>query len=245
MPIKKENKERYPKNWKQISERIRFERANNMCEVCGCENYKPHPITGNKVILTVAHLDHQPENCQDDNLKAMCQRCHNRYDIKHRRNPKRDEEEKTYIQLSLFSDEEAGIKYSGKKNYWKTPPEIWKVLDDEFHFDFDPCPHPRPDGFNGLNVDWGKRNYVNPPFTGGVMKWVKKAIIEREKGNLSVVILPIYQNRAIVCAGDNGAEIRYAGTPRWLSLEDDEPHPGKAADRSGCLFLIFRPFNSK
>jgi hypothetical protein len=36
------------------------------------------------VVLTVAHLDHQPENCADDNLKAMCQRCHNRYDQKHR-----------------------------------------------------------------------------------------------------------------------------------------------------------------
>jgi hypothetical protein len=35
------------------------------------------------VVLTVAHLDHQPENCADDNLKAMCQRCHLRYDVPH------------------------------------------------------------------------------------------------------------------------------------------------------------------
>ena len=83
MPIKPENKARYPKNWKQISERIRFERAENKCEACGAENYKPHPITGSKVILTVAHLDHQPENCDGDNLKAMCQRCHLRYDQHH------------------------------------------------------------------------------------------------------------------------------------------------------------------
>lgn len=33
-----------------------------------------------KVVLTVAHLDHTPENCADDNLVALCQRCHNRYD---------------------------------------------------------------------------------------------------------------------------------------------------------------------
>lgn len=85
MPIRPENKRRYPKDWKKISERIRFERAGNKCEVCGAENYKPHPITGSKVILTVAHLDHQPENCGDDNLKAMCQRCHLKYDAHHHR----------------------------------------------------------------------------------------------------------------------------------------------------------------
>lgn len=83
MPISPENKARYPDNWKEISEDIRFNRAENKCEKCGAENYKPHPITGSKVILTVAHLDHQPENCDYDNLMAMCQRCHLRYDAHH------------------------------------------------------------------------------------------------------------------------------------------------------------------
>lgn len=36
-----------------------------------------------RVVLTVAHLDHQPENCTRDNLKALCQRCHLRHDAKH------------------------------------------------------------------------------------------------------------------------------------------------------------------
>ena len=85
MPIRPENKARYPKDWKDISLRIR-KRAKNRCEQtidgkrCMARNGKAHPITGSKVVLTVAHLDHQPENCGDDNLKAMCQRCHNRYD---------------------------------------------------------------------------------------------------------------------------------------------------------------------
>lgn len=83
MPIKPENKHRYPEDWKEISEYIRFVRADNKCEVCGAENYKPHPKTYSKVVLTVAHLDHMPENCDHDNLKAMCQRCHLRYDAKH------------------------------------------------------------------------------------------------------------------------------------------------------------------
>lgn len=85
MPIRPENKARYPKDWKAISQRIRFERAKNHCEECGAENYQPHPITGSKVVLTCAHLNHQPEDVSDSNLKALCQRCHNRYDARERR----------------------------------------------------------------------------------------------------------------------------------------------------------------
>jgi len=83
MPIKSENKNKYPKNWKEISIKIRTERANNKCEFCEAENYQPHPITKSKVILTVAHLDHNPENCSEENLKALCQKCHLNYDLKY------------------------------------------------------------------------------------------------------------------------------------------------------------------
>lgn len=99
MPISKENLKRYPKDWKAISKRIRFERAQGRCECegeCGISHYlgqgfprcsarhgQDHPITGSRVVLTVAHLDHQPEECEDENLKAMCQRCHLRYDAHH------------------------------------------------------------------------------------------------------------------------------------------------------------------
>jgi hypothetical protein len=38
-----------------------------------------------KVVLTVAHLDHQPPNCDPANLRALCQRCHNAYDAPMRR----------------------------------------------------------------------------------------------------------------------------------------------------------------
>ncbi len=64
------------------------------------------------------------------------------------------------------------------KHYWVTPPDLMQQLMTEFYFDYDPCPHPRPEGFDGLTVEWGQCNWVNPPFTGGVMAWVKKAIVE-------------------------------------------------------------------
>lgn len=96
MPIRPENRARYPKDWKAISLRIRNERAQGQCECsgeCGSDhgercpefNGMEHTETGSIVVLTVAHLDHTPENCSDDNLKAMCQRCHNRYDMPTRR----------------------------------------------------------------------------------------------------------------------------------------------------------------
>lgn len=76
------HKERYPDNWKEISLRIR-KRSGGRCEFCGALNYHPHPITGSKVILTVAHLDHNPQNCDPENLRALCQKCHLTYDAKH------------------------------------------------------------------------------------------------------------------------------------------------------------------
>lgn len=96
-PIKAENRNRYPANWREISKRIRFERAEGRCECegecgrgthdgrCPNEHDKPAYGTGSRVILTVAHLDHTPENCDDDNLKAMCQGCHLHYDRDHHR----------------------------------------------------------------------------------------------------------------------------------------------------------------
>jgi len=87
MPISPENKKLYPDNWYEISYRIRFGRAGGRCEHNGCMavNGMPHPITGSMVVLTVAHLDHDPSNCDDDNLEAMCQKCYLRYDQHHHR----------------------------------------------------------------------------------------------------------------------------------------------------------------
>ena len=88
MPIRPENKARYPRDWKRIADAIR-ERAGQCCEGspaypdCRAKNGEAHPVTGSKVVLTVAHLDHTPEHCDPQNLKALCQRCHLNYDAKH------------------------------------------------------------------------------------------------------------------------------------------------------------------
>lgn len=98
MPIRPENKDLYPDDWKEISAFIRHERAGDRCEFpvddgtrCTALNGQPHPVTGSKVVLTVAHLDHDPSNSGEnyDNLLAGCQRCHNRYDAPHRAETRR------------------------------------------------------------------------------------------------------------------------------------------------------------
>lgn len=72
---------KYPPDWPERRLRI-LERAKNRCELCGVENYSA--IAGGlaRVILTVAHLDHDEENFEvtDERLAALCQRCHLRYD---------------------------------------------------------------------------------------------------------------------------------------------------------------------
>ena len=41
------------------------------------------------IVLTIAHLDHVPEHCSDSNLRAWCQRCHLRYDVRHHADSRR------------------------------------------------------------------------------------------------------------------------------------------------------------
>lgn len=122
MPVKPENRKRYPapREWRRIRARI-LERAGDRCEKCKAPNRQlvargakgsPDESTymlergdvhsaddgrhlgvarGSeysfgrmvRIVLTIAHLDHQPENNSDDNLRAYCQRCHLLHDVDH------------------------------------------------------------------------------------------------------------------------------------------------------------------
>ena len=79
----------YPKAWRRISLLIRERRAGGRCEWCGAVNGCPHPSTGSRVVLTVAHLGepfalggdkHDKHDIRAENLAALCQRCHLNYD---------------------------------------------------------------------------------------------------------------------------------------------------------------------
>jgi len=135
VPIRPENKARYPADWKQISEAIR-EKAGQRCEWCGKPNRKvvtcapggrwldldagywrdrfgsyiplknrpklseQRPV---RIVLTTAHLNHTPEDCRPETLRALCQACHLRYDAPHKARQRL--ERKQYSQTSLALDE--------------------------------------------------------------------------------------------------------------------------------------------
>lgn len=85
MPIRPENRKRYPKDWKLRSRFVRFIRGKGKCENCGAEHGKPNPVTGAKVVLTTAHVhDDRPEAASLLNLAGLCQLCYNRLDAKNR-----------------------------------------------------------------------------------------------------------------------------------------------------------------
>ena len=76
---------------------------------------------------------------------------------------------------------------------WKTPTDFYTKLDSEFHFDFDPCPlgH-NTDKWDGLEVEWGTSNFINPPYSRRLKEaFVHKAIQEARKGKLCVMLLPV------------------------------------------------------
>ena len=112
MPIRPENKARYPKDWRQISVRIR-ERAGNRCEGtpdrphCRAENRKPHPETGSMVILTVAHMDRALVDHSDGNLRALCQKCHLAWDMAQHKETARRTRNRKRGQSDLFEEREA------------------------------------------------------------------------------------------------------------------------------------------
>jgi hypothetical protein len=119
------------------------------------------------------------------------------------------------------------------RHYWLTPPDLMYQLNAEFVFDFDPCPYPKPDDFDGLLCEWGMSNYVNPPFGAyvgedgrkkGPTAWARKAIAEHQKGKRVVLVYPIDKWVLMLLAA--GAQVRNLGDVRWCATEDGEPGPG-------------------
>ena len=78
---------------------------------------------------------------------------------------------------------------------WETPIELYNKLNEEFKFDFDPCPisHEEitPDK-DGLLIPWGKSNFVNPPYSRKLKEdFIKRSVYEYCKGKTVVLLLPV------------------------------------------------------
>jgi site-specific DNA-methyltransferase (adenine-specific) len=144
-----------------------------------------------------------------------------------------------------------------KMSYIRTPPELWKELNDEFHFTLDTCSseknHLCPAYFtadtDGLSSDWGSHiAYCHPMYDKDLPKWVKKCA-ERTTG-ISVMLLPasthtVYFHKYIY--KNPKCEIRFLPCPHkdgkagWFMADDD----GKVSEKVGyirpLMVLVFRP----
>ena len=136
------------------------------------------------------------------------------------------------------------------KHYWLTPPALLAELSAEFGpFDFDPCPYPKPDNFDGLTCEWGQCNYVNPPFGSivhqgkkkGPTAWVRKSIEEWRKGKTVVLVYPVDKWILLILQtllGEN-AKVRNLGDVKWLATEDGSA--GKGTGRHIACFVLSHP----
>ena len=128
------------------------------------------------------------------------------------------------------------------KHYWLTPPDLYAELDAEFFFDFDPCPYPKPEEFDGLTTEWGKSSYANIPFGSiihegkkkGPTAWARKDVAENAKGKQVVLVYPIDKWILMLLAA--GAEVRNLGDVRWCATEDGTQ--GKGTGRHIAAFIL-------
>ena len=84
-PFDPKNRNKYPGSWPTIRKRA-IESAKGRCENCKVKNGTKNPRTRRRkvknprarrrIVLVVAHLDHNPQNCDESNLKVLCRSCH-------------------------------------------------------------------------------------------------------------------------------------------------------------------------
>jgi len=75
-------------------------------------------------------------------------------------------------------------------NNWKTPKWFLDRIEDEFGKFYDPCPYLSK--FDGLKTEWGKVNFINPPYSRKLKElFIRKAYDESLKGKLCIMLLPV------------------------------------------------------
>jgi len=119
-----------------------------------------------------------------------------------------------------------GCLMSTKVDY-KTPEWVYNTLNDEFNFDFDPCPlNHNIQNWDGLIVPWGRSNFVNPPYKDNA-KWLKKGFEEWQKGKTCVFLIPSRTDTKYFheyCL--NATEIRFIqGRLKFGGAKNSSPFP--------------------
>lgn len=126
-----------------------------------------------------------------------------------------------------------------KSDKWGTPAALYKTLDDEFHFNHDPCPLDWKEGdADGLATEWGSSTFVNPPYSK-VALWIAKAHAEWKKGKTVVMLInAITDTKAFHEFIYGQAELRFLkGRVKFV----DPQNPDKSAPSpKPSMVVVFR-----
>lgn len=124
---------------------------------------------------------------------------------------------------------------------WATPKELYDKLNAEFNFDFDPCP--LHSTFDGLKIDWGKSNYINPPYSRQLKEaFVIKAIEESKKGKICVMLLPVSTSTKLFHKHilPNAKDIRFLeGRVRFLGTNTKGEYVTDKAPMHDSMVVVF------
>ncbi len=133
------------------------------------------------------------------------------------------------------------------KDDWATPKDLYDRLNAEFNFDHDPCPlNSKKDGLKG---NWGKSNFINPPYSRKLKEaFIQKAFEESKKGKLCVMLLPVSTSTKIFheIIYPN-AEIRFLkGRVKFAGKNTKGEHVFNKCGMHDSMICIFRsvPFGS-
>jgi phage N-6-adenine-methyltransferase len=130
---------------------------------------------------------------------------------------------------------------------WETPKEFYDKLNAEFKFDFDPCP--LHSDFDGLTIEWGKSNYINPPYSRQLKEaFVIKAIEESKKGKICVMLLPVSTSTRLFheAIQPNANEIRFVkGRIKFIGVNTKGVLVNDKAPMHDSMIVVFGAVENK
>lgn len=139
-------------------------------------------------------------------------------------------------------------KFESASKDWETPPELFDILDKEFHFTIDIAADEQNAKVNifyskqqdALTKPWTGICWLNPPYGRDLKKWIKKAYVEsRKTGTIIVMLIPSRTNTVwwhTYCM--RASEIRFIkGRPKFVGAKDGLPQP--------LAIVVFKETNGK
>ena len=125
----------------------------------------------------------------------------------------------------------ATLKGEHEHGYSVTPDYLASEITREFGALWDACPYPRPTNFDCLSMDWPSEVYLNAPWFGNFLDYMKKAVeqIQRHPNGLYYIIAPTRPsiNYLLEANGVNGitVELRSLERPPWKHTRTGTPNP--------------------